>query len=76
MWQGKDHMEIRGIDHFGLTFIHPELLINSPAVWAVAVTAGIIVCFCVSARGTDANITAAFLGFTADDGVCRFPLTF
>ena len=44
MGQGKNHMEIRGIDHFRTAFVNPDLLVYSLAVGAITVAAGIIVC--------------------------------
>lgn len=50
--QSKNHMEIRGINDFCPAFIYPDFLKNSLTVRTVAVTAGIIVYFRVSAAGT------------------------
>lgn len=74
MGQGKDHMKIRGINDFRPAIIHPDFLADSLAVWAVPVAAGIIMGFCMPAFGTDADITAALLRFTADDGPRGFQL--
>lgn len=52
MGQGKNHMEISGVNDFCPAFIHPDFLKDSLTVRAVAVTAGIIVYFRVSAAGT------------------------
>ena len=64
MGQGKNDMEVRGIDDFGTPPIHPDFLIDSLAVRAVTVSAGIIVDFGISAVGTDREIAAKPAGFT------------
>lgn len=64
MGQGKNDMEVRGIDDFGTPLIHPDFLIDSLAVRAVTVSAGIIVDFGISAVGTDREIAAKPAGFT------------
>lgn len=42
MWKRKYHMKIGGIDHLSPAFIHPDFLIYGLAVWAVTVTAGVV----------------------------------
>lgn len=76
MGQGKDHMEIRGIDDFRPTFVHPDFLVYSLTDGAVPVPAGIIVDFCMPAFGADADITAALFRFTTDDSLRSFLLYF
>ena len=76
MRQGKDHMEIRGIDHFGTALVNPDLLIHSLAVGTVTVAAGIIMCFGMPALCTDTDVAAACFGFAPDDGPGSFPLHF
>ena len=76
MRQGKDHMEIRGIDNFSAAAVHPDLFIDRLAVGTITVPAGIIVGLRMSAFGADADIAAAFFGFTSEDGVSCFPLHF
>lgn len=68
----KDHMEIRRIDHFGPALIHPDFLIYSLAVGTVAVAAGIVMEFCISAVGALGNVDAKGAGFTVHDGMCGF----
>jgi hypothetical protein len=43
MGEGKDHMEIRGIDNLRAALIHPDQCVDGLAVGANAVPAGIIV---------------------------------
>ena len=76
MGQGKNHMEIRGIDHFRTAFVNPDLLVYSLAVGAITVAAGIIVCFGMSAFCTDADVAAASFGFAPDDSPGSFLLHF
>lgn len=76
MRQGKDHMEIRGIDHFGTALVNPDLLIHSLAVGTVTVAAGIIMCFGMPALCTDTDVAAACPGSAAYDGPCCFLLDF
>lgn len=64
MGQGKDNMEVRGIDDFGTALIHPDFFLDSLAVWTVTVTAGIIVQFCMAAVRADGYIAAELTGFT------------
>lgn len=74
MGQGKDHMKIRGINDFRPAFVYPDFLADSLAVGAVPVPTGIIMGFCMPTFGADADITAALLRFTADDGLRGFLL--
>lgn len=68
MGKGKNHMEIRGINHFGPAFIHPDFLIDSLAVWTVTVAAGIIVEFQMPAVGAEGDVDAESAGFAVKDG--------
>ena len=45
MRQGEYHVEIRGIDHLCPAFINPEFFLDSLAIGAAAVTAGVVVYF-------------------------------
>ena len=74
MRQGKDHMEIRGIDNFSAAAVHPDLFIDSLAVGTITIPAGIIVDLRMSAFGADADITAALFRFTTDDSLRSFLL--
>lgn len=64
MGQGKNDMEVRGIDDLSPAIIDPEFFLNSLAVRAVTVTAGIIVYFSMAAVGTDREVAAELTGFT------------
>ena len=48
----KHNMEVRGINDLGPSFIHPDFLQDCLAVWAVAVSAGVVMHFHMSAVGT------------------------
>ena len=63
MWQGKNHMEVRGIDHFRPARIHPDFFQDGLAFGTVTVAAGIIVEFHVPAFAALADITAKLPGF-------------
>lgn len=76
MRQGKDHMEIRGIDNFSAAAVHPDLFIDSLAVGTITIPAGIIVDLRMSAFGADADIAAAFFGSASDDCMSCSPLCF
>ena len=67
MGQGKDDMEVRGVDDLSPALIHPEFFLDGLAVGAVTVTAGIIMNFKVSAIGTEGGIDAEGTGFAVDD---------
>lgn len=64
MGQGKNDMEVRGIDDFSPAVINPEFFLDSLAVRAVTVFAGIIVYFHMAAVGTDREIATELTGFT------------
>lgn len=74
MWKGKDHMEIRGIHDLSPALIDPELRIDSLAVRAVAVPAGIVVYLNMAAVRTAGEIVTEFSGFTVADIQGSFPL--
>ncbi len=67
-------MEIRGIDYLCPAFIYPEFLIDSLAVRAAAVPAGIIVEFYVPAVRALGNVAAEITGFAFEDSQGGFPL--
>ena len=67
MGKGKNHMKIRGINHFGPAFIDPDFLIDGLAVWTVTVPAGIIVEFHMAAVGAEGDVDAEPAGFTIKD---------
>ena len=68
MGQGKDDMEVRGVDDLGPALIHPKLLLDGLAIGAVTVAAGIIMDFNVTAIGTNGSINAEGAGFAIEDG--------
>ena len=70
MGEGKDHMEIRGIDHLRTALIHPDQRVDCLAVGANAVPAGIVVGFGMPALCADTDVAPTFFGFAADDGEC------
>ena len=72
MGKSKDDMEIRRIYHFSPPLIHPDFLIHSLAVGAVAVAAGIVMEFGMPAVGALGNVDAKGTGFTAHDGTGCF----
>lgn len=74
MGQGKDHMEIRGIDDFRPTFVHPDFLVYSLTDGAVPIPAGIIMGFRMSAFCADADVAAALFRFAADNVIGSFSL--
>lgn len=74
MRECKDHMKIRRINDFGPSFIDPYLFIYSLTVGAVAVTAGVIMKFNMSAIRTLADVDSEFPGFTVQDGLYSFYL--
>lgn len=72
MGQCKYHMKVGGVNDLGPAFIHPYLLLYGLTVWAVSVTAGVVVDFHVPAIGTLAEVTAKFAGFAVQDGAGSF----
>ena len=74
MRECKDHMEVRGVDHFRPAFIHPDLFEDCLAVWAVPVAAGIIVEMYMAAFGALADIDAEAAGFAGQDRAGSLPL--
>lgn len=63
----KYHMKIRSIDDFGTTFINPDFFEDSLAVGTVAVTAGIIMEFGMTAFCTLTDVAAKSARFTVHD---------
>lgn len=74
VWKGKNHMEIRGIDHFGPAFIHPDFLIDGLTAWTVTVPAGIVMEFQMPAAGAEGDVGAEPAGFAVKDSPGSFPL--
>ena len=62
MREGKDHMEVGGVNNLGPAPVHPEFLLDGLAVGAAAVAAGIIVELQMPAVRTDRNIAPQFSG--------------
>ena len=60
-----------GIDDLGPAPVHPDLLIDSPAVWAVAVPAGIVVDPGIAAVGTKAYVITKSPCLAGKDGCGR-----
>lgn len=48
MGKRKYHMKVRGVNDFSPSFIHLDFVQNSLTVWAVTVSAGIIMDFYVA----------------------------
>lgn len=65
MRKGKDHVEVRSVDDFDSALVHPEFFLNSLAVWAVPVLAGIIMDFTMSAFRAAAEVISKLTGFAA-----------
>lgn len=55
MGKREDHVEVRGIDHFGPSFIDPDFFFDSLAVGAATVAAGVVVDFDMAALRTQAE---------------------
>lgn len=64
MGQGKDYVEVRGVNNLRPASVYPDLLKDSLTVRTVAVPAGIVVKICMSAVLAYAYVTAEFSGFT------------
>lgn len=67
MGKCENRMEIGGIDYLSPPFVNPELLVNSLAVRTVAVAAGAVVKFHMSAVRTDGCADSEFPGFAVQD---------
>ena len=74
MGQGKDDMEVRGVDDLSPALIHPEFFLDGLAVGAVTVAAGVIMDFKVSTVGTDGSVDAEGAGFAVEEVEGSFPL--
>ena len=70
MREGKDHMEVGGVNNLGPAPVHPEFLLDGLAVRAAAVAAGIIMGLQVSAVRAEAPVAARLPGLAAHDGMC------
>lgn len=70
----KDHMKIGRVDDFSPTLIHPDFFKDSLAVWAVAVTAGIIMYLHMPTVCALAYIDSKFARFTVQNSMCSFSL--
>ena len=53
-------------------FVNPDFFQDCLTVWAVAVTAGIIVKFHMTTVGTLSDVTAETAGFAIQDSMCCF----
>lgn len=65
---GKDHMEVRGVNDLGFSCVNPDLLENGLAVGAVTVPAGIVVDGDMAAVLTGGDRASHFRGLTGQDG--------
>lgn len=72
MRKSKDHMEVRGIDHFGSALINPDLFQDCLAVGTVPVTAGIIMYFCMPAFRAPGEISPKGTGLAVQDSERSF----
>ena len=70
----KNHMKIRGINHFRPAFVHPNLLEDSLTFRTVPVPAGIIMNLHLSALRTLAHIAAELAGFAVTNSAGSFVL--
>ncbi len=64
MGERKHDMKVRGINDLSSSFIHPEFFQDCLAVWAVAVSAGVVMYFHVPAVRTLAKVYTKPAGFT------------
>lgn len=74
MRECKDHMEVRRVNDFRPSFIHPDLLVYCLTVGAVTVPAGIVVELQVPAVRALGNVDPQFSGLTGKDGPGGFLL--
>ena len=74
MGQGKDYVEVSGVNDFRPASVYPDFLKDSLTVRTVAVSAGIVVKISMSAVLAYAYVAAEFSGFTVKDGMGSFPL--
>lgn len=74
--QGEDHMEVGSVYHLSPALVHPDLFIDSPAVWTAAVPAGIVVDPGIAAVGTAAYMIAKISCLTGKDGCGRLFLDY
>ena len=72
MWKGEYHMKVRRVNDFSPTLVNLDFFQNGLTVWAVTVTAGIIVDFCMSAVCTFADGTAKSSTFAVHNGMSSF----
>lgn len=68
------HMEVGSINDLGPALVHPDFLIDSLAVRAAAVPAGIVMELQVSAIRTTGNVAAKGTAFTGHEGAGGFEL--
>jgi hypothetical protein len=72
MWECKDHVEIWSIDNFCPALINPDFFLDRLAVWAVTVTAGIVVELYMTTVCTLAYIDSEFSRFAVQDSMGSF----
>jgi hypothetical protein len=69
MWERKDHVEVRSVDDFCPALIDPDFFLDRLAVWAVAVTAGIVVELYMATVCTLAYIDSELSRFAVQDSM-------
>ena len=74
MWEREDYMEIRGVDHFGPAFVHPDFLFDGLAAGAAAAAAGIIVDLYMAALCALADTETEPAGLAVQNGGGGFAL--
>ena len=63
MREGKNDMEVRGVDDFLPAFIHPDLLLEGLAGGTGAVPAGVVMDLDMPAAGAAADAVSELSGF-------------
>lgn len=66
---GKNNVEVIGIDDFAAAFVNPEFLKNCLTVRTVAVAAGVGMKVCIAAFFAVADVIAKLSSFTVHDAV-------
>ena len=65
-------MKVGGIDNLSPALIYPDLLVDGPAVWAIAVPAGVVMDPDMAAVGTTAYVITKSPCLAGKDGCGRF----
>lgn len=74
MWQSKNHMKVRRIDHFSPAFVYPYFLVYSLTVGTITVAARVIMKRHMTTVGALTDVAAKISGFTVHNGLCSFQL--